>query len=151
FLHVRLGVHEGPLAGGYGYLCERLAGAVFAVLVHVAAAGHRVVDGRADEAVGGLELGAGKARAAEAGSIALAGAASRLAVRHESDAAVAGVDRSDGVSDVDDEGRPTDGGGVGELRPHTDVLADREGRVTGREQAIDVLNTQPCVCEGVMG
>ena len=140
--HHRLGVELRPLARGHRDLRQRLPCAVLAVLVHVARAGQRVVDRRADEAVGRLVLLAGHVGLGETPAAARAPhplAPSRLPVRDERDLAVPRVDGRHRVGDVDDEGRAADGRRVREARVDAQVLARREGGEARGEEPIDVV------------
>ena len=58
-LYVGLGVELGPLTGRHGYLCEGVASAFLAELVHVACAGQGVGVRLDDQAVGVFILGDG--------------------------------------------------------------------------------------------
>ena len=123
-LEVCLGVEVRPLAGGDGDFCHALSHPALAVHVHVAAGSHRVVDGRADESVRRLVLGACvRGVAARAGT----GAAACFAVRYEHGVAVASVDGGDGVRDVDDERRAADSGRIGVCRVDAQVFAEVDG------------------------
>ena len=59
-VHLGYWVEIGPFAGGHGNLRHALTGAFFPVLVHVPSAGQRVVDGCANDSIGGFVLAEGQ-------------------------------------------------------------------------------------------
>ena len=147
-MHLRHRVQVGPLAGGDGYLRHALPSLVLAVVVHIAGAGHRVVDGRADDAVRGLVHRRGQIAV---GWHAHPGGAPGLPVSDERCLAVPGADGGYRVGHVDDEGRAADIGAVGEHRLNAEILRRGQRRESGSQHAVNVAHLQTGVVEGVVG
>ena len=141
-------IEQRPLACGYchgGHLLARGA-----ELVHVARGGERVGarrHERLERRLVGVDLAHRRLLAADA--------ALRAAVGDDGDVAQAQRDRAHGMGHVVLERRAADDGGAEERRVDAEILGQRQHRQpalsSGREQAVDILQTEPAIVERTLG